>query len=157
MRCSTDLRQQVVEFVRNGGREAEAARRFQVGEANVYRWLKCGSLTYQRLGPRRACKLDWEELRRHVEAQPDQTQAERVQHFQVSRHCIWNALRKLGETLKKDWAIPNATRSDEHRSSAFVSGSCAVASTLCTSMDAGVCRRRRGGMGMSPKASMWTA
>ncbi len=67
----------------------------------MYRWLKRGGLTYQRLGPRRACKLDWEALRRHVEAQPDQTQAERVQHFQVSRHCFWNALRKLGETLKK--------------------------------------------------------
>ncbi len=40
MRCSSDLRQRVVEFVRGGGSKAETARRYQVGEASVYRWLK---------------------------------------------------------------------------------------------------------------------
>ncbi|MBS0150702.1 MAG: hypothetical protein JSR31_07145 [Nitrospira sp.] len=39
MRCSVDLRQQVVDFVRGGGSNAEAAWRFKVGEASVYRWL----------------------------------------------------------------------------------------------------------------------
>ena len=101
MRCSTDLRQRVVELVRGGGSQAEAARRFKVGEASVYRWLKPGGLTYQRPGPRRPHKLDWEQLRCHVEAHPDRTQAERARHFQVSRHCIWNALRKLGVTHNK--------------------------------------------------------
>ncbi|HMS82258.1 MAG TPA: IS630 transposase-related protein [Nitrospira sp.] len=100
MRCSPDLRQRVVGFVHGGGSKAEAARRFKVGEASVYRWLQPGGLTYQRPGPRRARKLDWEQLRRHVEAQPDQTQAERARHFQVSRHCIWNALHKLAVTHK---------------------------------------------------------
>lgn len=100
MRCSTDLRQRVVEFVRSGGSKAEAARRFKVGEASVYRWLKPGGLTYQRPGPRRPRKLDWEQLRGHVEDHPDRTQAERARHFQVSRHGIWNALRKLGVTQK---------------------------------------------------------
>ena len=101
MRCSRDLRQRVVEFVRGGGSKAEAARRFKVGEASVYRWLKPGGLTYQRPGPRRARTLDWDTLRRHVEEHPDRTQAERARHFHVSRHCIWNALRKLGVTHKK--------------------------------------------------------
>jgi putative transposase len=49
----------------------------------------------------RSHKLDWEQLRRHVEAHPDRTQAERARHFQVSRHCIWNALHKLAVTHKK--------------------------------------------------------
>ncbi|MBS0164542.1 MAG: hypothetical protein JSR29_00500 [Nitrospira sp.] len=40
MRCSTDLRQRVVEFVRGGSSRTEAARRFKVGEASMYRWLK---------------------------------------------------------------------------------------------------------------------
>jgi transposase len=40
MRCSLDLRRRVVAFVQQGGSKAEAARRFQVGEASVYRWLK---------------------------------------------------------------------------------------------------------------------
>ena len=95
MRCSSDLRQRVVAFVRSGGSKAEAARRFSVGEASVYRWLKPGGLAYQRPGPQRPHKLDWEALRCHVEDYPDRTQAERARYFHVSRHCIWNALRKL--------------------------------------------------------------
>lgn len=78
MRCSSDLRQRVVDFVRNGGSKAEAARRFMVGEASVYRWLKSGGVAYKRPGPRRSRKLDWEHVRRHVEAHPDWTQAERA-------------------------------------------------------------------------------
>ena len=101
MRGSIDLRQRVVEFIRSGGSKAEAARRFKVGEASVYRWLTPGGLTYQRPGPRRPRKLDWEQLRGHVEAHPDRTQAERARHFHVSRHCIWNALRKLWVSPKK--------------------------------------------------------
>lgn len=106
MRCSLDLRQRVVDFVRSGGSKAEAARRFEVGEASVYRWLKPGGLTYQRPGPRRPHKLDWEALRRHVEAYPDRTQAERARHFHVSRHGIWNALQKLAVTHKKKDGLP---------------------------------------------------
>ena len=101
MRCSSDLRQRVVDFVRSGGSKAEAARRFQVGEASVYRWLSPGGLAYQRPGPRRAHKLDWDALRRHVETHPDRTQAERARQFQVSRPCIWYALQRLQITHKK--------------------------------------------------------
>ncbi|NOU08473.1 MAG: hypothetical protein HOO98_00425 [Nitrospira sp.] len=89
------------EVLSGGGSKAEAARRFRVGEASVYRWLKPGGLTYQRPGPRRPRKLDGEQLRGDVEAYPDRTQAERARQFQVSRHRIWNALRKLGVTHKK--------------------------------------------------------
>lgn len=106
MRCSVDLRQRVVDFVRNGGSKAEAARRFKVGEASVYRWLKPGGVAYKRPGPQGPRKLDWEALRRHVAAHPDQTQAERARHFQVSRHCIWNALHKLAVTHKKKAGLP---------------------------------------------------
>lgn len=101
MRCSSDLRQRVVNFVQSGGSKAEAARRFKVGEASVYRWLRPGGMAYNRPGPRRAHKLDWEALRRHVEAHPDRTQAERARHFQVSRPCIWYALQRLQITHKK--------------------------------------------------------
>ena len=108
MRCSSDLRQRVVDFVRNGGSKAEAARRFTVGEASVYRWLKPGGVAYKRPGPRRSHKLDWEHVRRHVEAHPDRTQAERARHFQVSRHCIWYALQRLQVTHKKKDRVQRA-------------------------------------------------
>jgi len=87
--------------VRRGGSKAEAARRFKVGEASVYRWLKPGGIAYKRPGPRGSRKLDWEQLRRDVAAYPDRTQAEQARHFQVSRHCTWNALHKLAVTHEK--------------------------------------------------------
>ncbi len=101
MRCSGDVRQRVVNCVRSGGSKAEAARRFQVGEASVYRWLKPGGLKHTRPGPKAAHKLDWEALRRHVTTHEDLTQAEAARHFGVSRHGIWNALHKMGWTRKK--------------------------------------------------------
>ena len=60
MRCSGDLRQRVVDFVRSGGSKAEAARRFKVGQASVYRWLKPGGMAYKRPGPQGPRKLDWD-------------------------------------------------------------------------------------------------
>ncbi|MDH4343463.1 MAG: transposase, partial [Nitrospira sp.] len=65
--ASVDLRQRVVGFVRSGGSKAEAARRFKVDEASVYRGLKPGGVAYKHPGPRGSRKVDWEQLRRHVE------------------------------------------------------------------------------------------
>ena len=114
MRCSLDLRKRVVDFVRDGGSKAEAARRFNVGAASVYRWTKPGGLEHKRPGPKTSHKLDWEALRRRVETHDDMTQAEAAQHFGVSRHCIWNALHKMGWTRKKNdrlqRAQPKATK-----------------------------------------------
>lgn len=89
MRCSRDLCQRVVEFVRSGGSKTEAARRFHVDEARMYRWLKPGGLTYQRPCPRRPSKLDWERVRGYGEVHPDRLYPERARHFHVFRHCIW--------------------------------------------------------------------
>ena len=108
MRCSTDIRKRVVAFVRSGGSKAEAARKFAVGEASVYRWLKPGGLSYQRPGPTNGRKLDREALRRHVAQHPDLTQKERARHFRVSRHCIWYGMQKLKVSRKKNLRVHRA-------------------------------------------------
>jgi transposase len=118
MRCSKDIRKRVLAFVASGGSKAEAARRFEVGEASVYRWLKPGGLEHKRPGPLRAHKLDWEALRRHVEKYDDLTQAERARHFGVSRFCIWNALKKLGLTRKKNDGLQGAQSYEKKKVSA---------------------------------------
>jgi transposase len=102
MRCSSDLRKRVIEFVRCGGSKAEAARRFQVSAMSVHRWVKPDGLTYKRPGPRSGHKLDREALQRHVEEHNDMTQAERARHFGVSRHCIWHNLQRLKVSCKKN-------------------------------------------------------
>lgn len=119
MRCSTDIRKRVIAFVRGGGSKAEAAHRFQVSRASVYNWLEApDALSYQRPGPRKATKLDWEALRRHVENHSDKTQKERARHFGVSRHCIWNALHKMGLTRKKNDVLQGAQSYEKKRVSA---------------------------------------
>lgn len=114
MRCSLDVRTRVVDFVREGGSKAEAARRFKVGVASVYRWTKPGGVEHKRPGPQTSHKLDWEALRRRVETHADMTQAEAAQQFEVSRHGIWNALHKIGMDPEKNdrlqGAQPEATK-----------------------------------------------
>ena len=106
MRCSSDLRKRVLDYVRGGGSKAAAARRFQVSRASVYNWLQApDGLAYQRPGPRHPRRLDWEALRAHVRQEPDRTQKERARHFGVSRHCIWRALRQMGITWKKNAGV----------------------------------------------------
>ena len=105
MRCSTDIRKRVIVFVQGGGSKVEAARRFKVSQASVYRWLKPNGLEYQRPGPRQARKLDREALRTHVKEHDDMTQKERARHFGVSRHCIWYALRQIKVSRKKNGGV----------------------------------------------------
>lgn len=103
MRCSIDLRKRVIAFVQGGGSKVEAARRFQVGRASVYRWLASSEgLRYQRPGPTGPRRLDWAALRVHVEQQPEATPKERARHFGVSRHCIWYGLKRRGISWKKN-------------------------------------------------------
>ena len=102
MRCSADLRKRVIDFVRNGGRKAEAARRFQVSRGSVYNWTSAeDGLSHKKPGPKGPRSLDLEALRYHVETYDDLTQSERARHFGVSRHCIWYNLRRIGITRKK--------------------------------------------------------
>jgi transposase len=119
MRCSSDLRKRVLDFVRGGGSKAAAARRFQVSRASVYNWLKApDGLAYRRPGPRHPRRLDWEALREHVGQYPDRTQKERAHHFGVSRHGIWQALRKMGVTRKKNAGVHRAESAEKKAVSA---------------------------------------
>lgn len=109
MRCSSDIRKRVIDFVRSGGSKAEAARRFQVGRASVYRWLSGeDGLSYKRPGPKGPTKLDWEALRHHVNEHDDLTYKERARHFDVSYYCIWHAMHKMGLTRKKNDGLQTA-------------------------------------------------
>ena len=102
MRCSSDLRKRVMVFVKDGGNKEEAARRFQVSWASVYRWVGApDGLSYKRPGPKGPRRLDWQALRRQVEEHSEMTQKERARHFGVSRHCIWHALQKMRLSCKK--------------------------------------------------------
>ena len=109
MRYSSDLRKRVLDFIETGGSKAEASRRFGVSRPTLDKWLKATDpLAYEKPGPRTPTRLDPDALKAHVNAFPDQTLAERADHFQVSTFCIWYGLKRIGCTRKKNTRIQRA-------------------------------------------------
>lgn len=105
MRCSSDIRKRVLNFIKAGGSKRDAARRFGVGEASVYRWVSSGKISAEKPGPRAAHKLDMASFVQNVAAHDDWTQSERARHFGVTRGCIWFALRRTKISRKKNDAV----------------------------------------------------
>lgn len=106
MTYSTDLRKRVLDFIENGGKKAEAARRFSLNRSTIYRWLAAEDpLASEKPGPKNMRVLDETTLKKHVAEFPDLTQNERASHFGVSESTIRYGLRKLGITRKKNTRI----------------------------------------------------
>ena len=78
MTLSTDLRKRVVSFVKGGGSKSEAARRFGLSRASVYRWLELKTLEIKKTRTTTPWKLCPEALKAHVEAYPDAYLKERL-------------------------------------------------------------------------------
>lgn len=108
-------------FVEDGGSKAEAARRFEVGEASVHRWVRKGR-DWMPAKPGRPVghgdKLDREELMAAIAAQPDLMLKELAAMFEVSITAVHHACKMLGlvrkktTTYRKDYQdlIENAAR-----------------------------------------------
>lgn len=86
---------------------AEVAERFGVGVASVVRWLK--DIEIKPHGPRKR-KIDMEALRKDVETYPDAYQYERAARLGVVQNAIFNALKKLKITYKKNTSSPQSRR-----------------------------------------------
>ncbi|WP_440863645.1 IS630 transposase-related protein [Symbiopectobacterium purcellii] len=108
MSYSIDFRRKVVSTRKNEGLSIrETAKQFRIGPASVSRWINQieskASTTRQR-------KIDKSELIKDVEQYPDAYQKERAERFGVCQKAIWQALKKLGLTYKK-----NSTSSESRR------------------------------------------
>jgi transposase len=75
----------VVVFVRDGSRQREAARHFDISLWCVRDWLARQDLQPQQKGVPRQRKLDKEAVRAHVRDHPEAILRERAAHFGV--HC----------------------------------------------------------------------
>lgn len=106
---SEDLRQRVVDAVRNKGiNKAEVARMFKVSRWCVVHWLRLDDLTPKKTGPKKASKLDATELLQSVEASPDATLRERAKDLNVTPQAVFYALKRLKITRKKNDRLPTA-------------------------------------------------
>jgi transposase len=111
MTYRVDFRQKVVVFVRTGGGQREAARRFDISLWCVRDWLARQDLQPRQQGVWRRRKLDREALRAHVRDYPDALVRERAVHFGVYPNAVWVALKALKLTHKKRRSsTKNATR-----------------------------------------------
>ncbi|CCQ74188.1 Conserved protein of unknown function [Magnetospira sp. QH-2] len=88
---SNDLRRRVVEAVDSGMTRRAAARRYGVGEATAIRWVarwrRTGSWEPEKMGsrsPRSPLEGLYEEILALVEARPDVTLSEVVEHLRVN-------------------------------------------------------------------------
>ncbi|HGJ5892065.1 MAG TPA: IS630 transposase-related protein [Arsenophonus apicola] len=81
----------------------ETAKRFCIGSATVSRWIK-------QIKPKpaasRSRKIDKSALEKDVRQYPDAYQRERAIRFGVCQKAIWQALKKLSITYKKNIQPP---------------------------------------------------
>ena len=108
MAYSIDLRERVVNFVKNGGSKAQAARKYEVSRWCVYDWCKRSDLAPVKV-KRRSRKLDWEALIKHVQEYPDALLRERA-FFGVNINAIRYALKQMEQTRKKNSTLPSKKR-----------------------------------------------
>lgn len=101
MTYSIDMRERAVEFVRDGGTQAECCRLFKIDPKTLYHWLRAKDLSPKRHGPRRR-KLSKQALAAHVRDYPDALLRERAAHFGVSHQSVWVALRAMDIGKKND-------------------------------------------------------
>ena len=102
MSHSLDLRIRVVEFVKSGGSKADASRIFSVSKWCVNQWCKRDSLEPISPPGRPRKKLDWEALKKYVQAHPDRILREHAKNYGVRINAIWHACKKMGLTHKKN-------------------------------------------------------
>jgi transposase len=103
---SQDLRLRVIEFIENGGSQAEAVEQFRVSRPSIVRWLqrkrRMGEIAAQAQGRKSGTsRVKAEELKAYIKVNTDKTLQEIGQHFGVSGVTIWKRLRQLNYTFKK--------------------------------------------------------
>jgi len=101
MTYSVDFRRKVIAFVKNGGSQNEAARRFDISLWCVRNWLAREDLQPRQKGVPRRRKLDKEALRTHVQNNPDALLRERAAHFGIHVSSMGWAMKNLKLTHKK--------------------------------------------------------
>lgn len=111
MLCSVDLRERVVNLVRNEEKtQREAAERFQVSVSSVKRWLKLESLAPRKPGPTKSRTIQADQLKELVEQHPDAYLDEYAEMLHSNKSTVSYNLLKLGISRKKNHVVRRTKR-----------------------------------------------
>ena len=100
MAYSLDLRERVIDRLKQGHSVEDTAALFQVSPATIYRWRNRPALERTVVSQRRR-KLDPQALRQHVKDYPEARLIDRAQDFDVHPSAIGHALKRHRITVKK--------------------------------------------------------
>lgn len=106
MAYSLDLRERVINRLKQGHSVEATAELFQVSPATIYRWRNRPSLERTVVSQRRR-KLDPQALRQHVKDYPEARLIDRAKDFNVHPSAIGHALKRHRITVKKTVPLPS--------------------------------------------------
>jgi putative transposase len=101
---SIDLRERVLKYLETCDDKQGATRLFQVGIATVYRWIRQKKEKGNVIPLKKKYaykKLDDQQIKKHLEMNPDHFLFEIAQEFSVTPQAIFYALKRLKITRKK--------------------------------------------------------
>jgi transposase len=78
----------------------ETAKRFAIAKASIQNWIKNIEPCSKRNKP--ATKINMEELKKDLVVYPDAYLYERAKRLNVSKNCVFFAIRRLGVSYKKN-------------------------------------------------------
>ena len=78
-------------FVKQGGTQSEAARRFRVSRRSIYSWLALHDTTGS-LTPRRHLMINIDEIKRFRAEHPDMSIADIARRFGCNYKTLWQHL-----------------------------------------------------------------
>jgi putative transposase len=113
MAYSIDLKKRVLEFVKDGGSKADAARRFSVGRTIIYSWLKNEDISKPKGRQVRVRKVSPEALAQDVLERPDDFLRERAARFGVRINAIAYRLATM-KIVKKTAPVSRAGRYEKN-------------------------------------------
>jgi transposase len=106
MSYSHDLRERVLQCIKQGGKKIEAARRYGIHINTVYAWLaQPDDHQAKKPGSKDSRKFKQADLAQAIKEQPDLMLKELAQRFGVSVSDISATLRKMGISRKKNAAV----------------------------------------------------
>jgi transposase len=110
---SIDLRERVLKYLEIDDNKKTASRLFGVDRSTIYRWIKHKKErgTLEPLKRKYVYrKIDYNLLKKHVEAHPDQFLFEIAEKFSVTLQAIFYAFKKLKITRKKNNLVQRKER-----------------------------------------------